>query len=152
MCTTKMPCDEPACYNRLDHFPIRQILATDMPPVTFDDPDDEYDDDDYDDGNCDNCEDYDDDDDDTDTRPSDDKRDEPPTYPTPLQCFGGPGIFNIPQCEKCGQYKQASGYVSGVAITFFCTRCPPDGKVKCPATHKGPCVLCKNTGFVEELS
>src|ERR1051326_7598691 len=66
--------------------------------------------------------------------------------------IGMPGWPSGAMCEKCGGF---------VAKGLKCKRCPPEGKVKCPADSAGcvsvlanaeKCVLCRGTGFVEELN
>lgn len=58
--------------------------------------------------------------------------------------FGGWG-WHFSKCEKCG---------ASVMEGAECKRCPPDGMVTCPATHKtgSVCPLCKGSGFVPELT
>lgn len=64
--------------------------------------------------------------------------------------LGGWPSFGTEHCTICGTWKM---------IGNECPKCAVNGKVVCPARigesglqHKNTCVLCKGSGFVEELT
>jgi hypothetical protein len=73
-------------------------------------------------------------------------------YDTADRIRGKLGIpdWSWPFCDRC---KMPFVLKHNSYEPYPCRNCPPEGMVKCPATHKNgaTCVLCKGTGVVEEL-